>query len=166
MYSDFLRTLDALFTHQAIEKGMKVRIVNVKSQPQLNGQIGVVGNFDIESQRYAIDIGGKTRAFKEENLEEADGAIVNGSTVILQGLNRKPELNGRTGTIKGFVEESSRYAVELDGSDYALRRDNLELISKGALVDLIYLDLDMFGYDYQGSGEQGHGILVFRLSTD
>ena len=61
-------------------------------------------------------------------------SLAAGARVVIFGLKARPEVNGRSGTIKGFDASKGRYAVEVkpdaDGSGseaetLALKRDNL-----------------------------------------
>ena len=52
--------------------------------------------------------------------------------VKLCGLHSKPDLNGKLGVVKGFIEASGRYSVALDDSScevYSFKDDNIMTIS-------------------------------------
>jgi hypothetical protein len=62
-------------------------------------------------------------------------APLTGKVVRLEGLQARPDLNGRTGTVVRFVTERGRYQVELDATDettgetsLAVRVENLKLV--------------------------------------
>ena len=62
-------------------------------------------------------------------------AVKHGSRVRIEGLQAKPELNGRSGTVNGsFNEHSGRYTVQLDGNDaschVSIRLANIQLLSE------------------------------------
>jgi len=52
-----------------------------------------------------------------------------GKRVVVNGLQAKPELNGRHGIASDFVESKGRYAVNLEdgGGSFALKPDNLSV---------------------------------------
>ena len=59
-----------------------------------------------------------------------------GSIVRLYGLVAKPEMNGKRGTVRSFVEETGRYGVEIipnpgkagDRTIYTLRTQNFTVV--------------------------------------
>ena len=60
--------------------------------------------------------------------EPMEGAFPVGSLVRVEGLNSRPELNGKTGIVMSHVESTGRIAVKLTGSSkqFSLKPQNLE----------------------------------------
>ena len=54
---------------QCLEPGTTVKVVGIKSKPDLNGQHGVVERFVSKSQRYAVRVNDKRFQFKRVNLQ-------------------------------------------------------------------------------------------------
>jgi len=56
-----------------------------------------------------------------------------GKTVVIHGLEQKPELNGMRGTVKEFDPDTGRYTVAASGGrgDFRLRRENMRERSSG-----------------------------------
>ena len=50
-----------------------------------------------------------------------------GKRVVVHGLLGRPELNGSTGDVQGFREESGRYVVQIGTQEVALRAANLRV---------------------------------------
>lgn len=77
---------------------------------------------------------------KTGSIEGADQAapihLESGMSVRLKGLKAKPELNGKIGRLKEFVEEKGRWTVQINGTDSLLKEDNLELAPVSAEPDV------------------------------
>jgi hypothetical protein len=67
-----------------------------------------------------------------------------GSSVVINGLVAKPELNGRTGTAVSFDSNKGRYSVELDDtSSFMIKPCNLlpTTVCSVALCSLLFSDV-------------------------
>jgi len=109
-----------------IPDGQKVVIHDLKAA-QHNGKIGTIRAFDESKQRYVVELpDGETMALKQKNIQQ----IIEG--VKLRGLESKPELNGKSGTIIMFSPENERYQVRLAMSNdvLALKPANVVLPDK------------------------------------
>ena len=87
-----------------------VRLHAIESQPAFNGKRGTIVAWSDHKERYNIhvmDIG------KIVSLKPANVILESGTVGMIIGLQSKPELNGRYGTIKKFDETSGRYDVQL-----------------------------------------------------
>ena len=54
-----------------------------------------------------------------------------GSRVQLYGIKAKPELNGKSGSVSSFNEETNRFTIDLDGNQgrpVSLKKENLRLL--------------------------------------
>jgi hypothetical protein len=90
-----------------------VVVCRPKDRPDWNGKIVSITGYDENTHRYSVVFLSKdtnNTAIGPDNLQ-----LPNGTEVVLTKLTKKPEMNGRVGTIFGFVEETSRYKVQLQG---------------------------------------------------
>jgi len=75
----------------------------------------------------------------------AEGSLVAGTRVKLQGLKARPELNGKSGTVGQFHRESGRYKVTIDkaegGDVLALKPATLEVVWAPEQVEDITTDI-------------------------
>ena len=87
-----------------------VTVQGLQSKPELNSKRGTVIRYDEHTNRYNVFVmdTGKTVSLKPENV-----ILDNGTVARIVGLQGKPELNGRYGTIKTWTSESNRYDVQL-----------------------------------------------------
>jgi hypothetical protein len=102
-----------------------VTVQGLQSKPEFNGKKGTVIRFDEHSSRYNIYImdTGSTISLKPENV-----VFDNGTVAKIVGLQAKPELNGRYGTIKAWIQESNRYNVQLSAEQIvSIKADALRL---------------------------------------
>lgn len=90
-----------------------VRIHDVKSQPELNGKTGTIVTWIAAKERYNIHV---MALNKVVSLRPANVVLDVGIVGQISGLNSKPELNGKWGTIKNWVRESNKYDVQLSAS--------------------------------------------------
>lgn len=51
-----------------------------------------------------------------------------GASVRVEGLEKKPELNGKIASIVSFVKEKSRFVIDLEGENLSLKPQNLVLV--------------------------------------
>lgn len=128
------------------EPGMAVKIVNVKSDVTLNGQLADIVRFSDKDGRWIVKVrddgkysqhAGKGKALKEENLEflKDDAAnqrymFTEGDHVTIEGVTSDPTLNGQTGTIVKWDTGNSRWIVKMDETHKgkAMKGENLKLI--------------------------------------
>ncbi|KAL1529042.1 hypothetical protein AB1Y20_000005 [Prymnesium parvum] len=117
--------------------GRRVTLAALKARPELNGLKAEVLSFDESSGRYTVRLqgSGEQLAVRAANLRAAGGGAASGSfapgeRVTIKGLTAKAELNGHSGTVTEWHEESGRYAVQVDNvvKPLLLRGDNLKLV--------------------------------------
>lgn len=105
-----------------------VRLANLMSQPQLNGQSGAVVGFDGQSQRFAVqlDDGSIVKVRKGSVLWPQD------TLIRVNGLKNAPHYNGKWGRVKDF--DGTRYAVQFDnaGSQLKLKPENVHVTAVAA----------------------------------
>lgn len=87
-----------------------VRIHDVKSQPELNGKTGTILTWIPHKERYNIHV---SALKKFVSLRPANVVLDVGTVGCISGLQSKPELNGKWGTVKDWIRESNKYDVQL-----------------------------------------------------
>jgi hypothetical protein len=87
-----------------------VRIHDVKSQPELNGKTGTILTWIPNKERYNIHV---SALKKVVSLRPANVVLDVGTVGYISGLQSKPELNGKWGTVKDWIRESNKYDVQL-----------------------------------------------------
>jgi len=82
----------------------------LESKPEWNGQRGTIIAWDPYKERYNIYVMGLQRAV---SLKPGNCILEKGTCGKITGLQSKPELNGKWGTITNFKHETGRYEVQL-----------------------------------------------------
>lgn len=90
-----------------------VKIHDIKGQPDLNGKTGTILTWLPGKERYNIYV---SSLKKGVSLKPANVVLEKGTVGQIVGLQNKPELNGRYGTIKEWIQESNKYDVQLSAS--------------------------------------------------
>lgn len=90
-----------------------VRIHDIKGQPELNGKTGTILTWIPNKERYNIHVSALKKVF---SLKPANVVLDKGTVGQITGLQSKPELNGKFGTIKEWIRESNKYDVQLSPS--------------------------------------------------
>merc|ERR1719408_211104 len=81
----------------AIAPGTVCVIKDLQSQPQLNGDNGTVRSFDAGKGRYVVETDdGQSLSLRRANVQQ----VV--QRVRVRGVESRPELNGRTGTLADY----------------------------------------------------------------
>jgi curved DNA-binding protein CbpA len=94
-----------------------VKLHGLETKPEWNGQRGTIIAWDETHERYNIYVMGLSKAM---SLKPANVVLDNSTCGKITGLQSKPELNGKWGTIKNFHKDSGRYDVQLS-ADKILR---------------------------------------------
>merc|ERR1712154_34786 len=89
---------------------VNVVIHDIKGQPALNGKSGVILDWLPSKERYSIHIKSLSKVV---NLKPANVILVTGTVGKIEGLQSKPGINGKYGTIKKWNQDSKRYDVQL-----------------------------------------------------
>ena len=118
----------------------RVRVVGLTGRADLNGQLGTANSYDEVDGRYLVTLdtgeGIKVRPDNLEALERDDPASLAGRRVTVHGLLRRPELNGKVGTLGLYDYREGRYQVRVEeGSSVlqvAIKPANLKLVFEGA----------------------------------
>jgi len=111
-----------------------VTVKGIASQPQLNGQAGVLRSFVEAKGRWQVELdSGEVKALKPSNLSALFSV---GDFVTVKGIASQPQLNGQPGVLRSFVEAKGRWQVELDSGEVkALKPSNLSALVTNADAD-------------------------------
>eukprot|EP00930_Biecheleria_cincta_P098735 TRINITY_DN90389_c0_g1_i1.p1 TRINITY_DN90389_c0_g1~~TRINITY_DN90389_c0_g1_i1.p1 ORF type:complete len:449 (+),score=87.05 TRINITY_DN90389_c0_g1_i1:39-1385(+) len=116
----------------AAGRRVKVQGLTSDSGKLINGELGTVVEVDA-SGRVSVDLdNGEQKALKIDNLVLAR-SMLPGSQVQVRGLQSAggKALNGKTGTVtSGMDPFSLRHKVLLDGSEKALKKENLKALDE------------------------------------
>jgi predicted transcriptional regulator len=90
-----------------------VHVQGLTSQPELNGLQGTIIAWNEHKQRYSIYVMDRSKicSLKPQNV-----ILESGTVAQITGLQSKPELNGKFGTIQGWIRDGGRYDVQLSAS--------------------------------------------------
>lgn len=117
--------------------GQTVRLKNIEKKPELNGKCGVCIGYHKEQDRYRVRIilGGVETdlALRQNCISILKPKLLN-SMVKVNGLESRPELNGRYAMVDEFLRENERYRVFIPGKPgtaqvLALKSTNLEAVT-------------------------------------
>jgi curved DNA-binding protein CbpA len=90
-----------------------VRVHDIKGQPELNGKTGTILTWVPSKERYNVHVSALKKVF---SLKPGNVVLDEGTVGQITGLQSKPELNGKFGTIKKWIRESNKYEVQLSAS--------------------------------------------------
>ena len=123
--------------------GTPVMVKNLRTKPQLNGEMGEVAGYDAASGRYIVHLEDGDTKLKRENVQQ----IV--ESVELFNLASKPELNGKMGTLFDRNLSTDRYHVRLGrGNTLSVQPGNV-ILPTGTVVVVVGLTK---GAQYNGRG--------------
>lgn len=102
-----------------------VTVHDIQSQPELNGKTGTVITWCPTKERYNIYVASLK---KFVSIRPGNVVLETGVAARVNGLESRPELNGKWGTIKDWVKDSNKYDVQLSGSQIIrLKSENMIL---------------------------------------
>lgn len=118
----------------ALECGVRVTIIGLTNQSQLNGQGATVLRYSPVNGRWEakLHLGGDVKALRAENLRPAgELALEAGDCVRVHSLKSDAgqALNGKQGKVVRYMHEVSRYEVSIDGITKAFKAENLQVVS-------------------------------------
>jgi hypothetical protein len=87
-----------------------VKLHGLESKPEWNGEKATIVAWDEKNERYNVYVMGLSKAM---GLFPSNVILEDGTVGMITGLQSKPELNGKLGTIKKFNSDSGRYDVQL-----------------------------------------------------
>eukprot|EP00173_Palmaria_palmata_P001910 Plantae.Rhodophyta-Palmaria_palmata.ctg21426.p1 GENE.Plantae.Rhodophyta-Palmaria_palmata.ctg21426~~Plantae.Rhodophyta-Palmaria_palmata.ctg21426.p1 ORF type:complete len:223 (+),score=17.54 Plantae.Rhodophyta-Palmaria_palmata.ctg21426:65-733(+) len=93
-------------SYNSIPTGTVVSLKGLRSRPDRNGDRGVVRQYNPQNGRYAVQI-----EDSEESMAVKPKNLLQHVHVRLHGIESKPELNDKTGTIIAWNPNSERYSI-------------------------------------------------------
>jgi len=117
----------------ALYIGARITVMGLKSADHLNGQGAKVLRFNAVNGRWEarINFSGEIKAFRAENLRPAGELVLEeGGMCRIHGLQSEAgqALNGREGEVLQYLHDVSRYEVVVDGTQRALKAENLQAL--------------------------------------
>jgi len=103
----------------------KVRIHDLKIQPELNGKTGFIIAYNESKERYNIYVAVLKKVFslKSNNIVFDKGVVAQ-----ITGIKAKPELNGKWGTIITWSREANKYDMQLSAQQVVrVKMDNIKV---------------------------------------
>merc|ERR1712194_32797 len=109
--------------------GVRVCLVCLQNRPELNGCHGSVIEFNPEVQRWNVKLDATSEIIRANprNLSAllaprtpaatSQQSMSAGMRVRLEGLQNRPELNGRQGTIIKSVAQDERWHVQIESTN-------------------------------------------------
>eukprot|EP00442_Polarella_glacialis_P048305 CAMPEP_0115106430 /NCGR_PEP_ID=MMETSP0227-20121206/36653_1 /TAXON_ID=89957 /ORGANISM="Polarella glacialis, Strain CCMP 1383" /LENGTH=363 /DNA_ID=CAMNT_0002504031 /DNA_START=123 /DNA_END=1214 /DNA_ORIENTATION=- len=114
----------------AVPLGVVVVVRDLKGSAEHNGKTGKIAGWDQEKGRYQVEVsdGGEetTLSLKPANLTQQ-------ATVHVVGIESQAELNGQSGQILGYNEQTGRYTIRLK-QKMASGRDALGLTASNVIL--------------------------------
>jgi hypothetical protein len=94
-----------------------VTMQGIESQPEMNGKKGTIIAWNDHKGRYQVYLIDMAKVL---SLRPTNVVLENGTVAHIVGLQAKPQLNGKFGTIKSWDRASNRYDVQIS-ADQILR---------------------------------------------
>jgi hypothetical protein len=102
-----------------------VKLHDLESRPDLNGQRGTILAWNASNERYNIYVMSLSKAI---GMKPSNIVLDNDTVAQITGLVSKPELNGKWGTIKKWNQDSGRYDVQISGAQILrLKAENMRV---------------------------------------
>jgi curved DNA-binding protein CbpA len=102
-----------------------LKVYGLESRADLNGEKATILAWDEGKERYNIYV---MKVSKCISLRPSNIILDNGAVGRITGLQSKPELNGKWGTINSFNSSTGRYDVQLSADKILqLKLDNIRL---------------------------------------
>mmetsp|Transcript_34631 Transcript_34631/g.62802 ORF Transcript_34631/g.62802 Transcript_34631/m.62802 type:complete len:529 (-) Transcript_34631:46-1632(-) len=125
--------------------GTEVEIQGLKSRGDLNGKRGRVTGYDKEADRIEVSFEGGAKikvkpvnSIAVKDLKRPSDGLVVGTCVEIQGLQSRPDLNLRRGSVSARDDAAGRIEVQLDGltpgERVKLKPSNLKTCKDGIRV--------------------------------
>ena len=99
--------------------GKRVQVRGLVGRPELNGSLGTANSFDESTGRYQVvlDTGDGLKVLPDNlnAVDRDDPASLAGKRVAINGLMKRPELNGLVGVLGLYDYEEGRYQVRIEG---------------------------------------------------
>jgi tetratricopeptide (TPR) repeat protein len=104
----------------------------LQSKPEWNGQQGSIRGYDKEEARYQVRVDGPHGG--DGNVRPANVLLPVGTAVVIMGLLKAPQWNGKHGSIAAFDAPSGRYAVRIEGQSAVLKLKLENVLARAAVV--------------------------------
>ena len=140
--------------YDAIPNGTIVSLVGLVNKPERNGDRGEVVEYDPTARRYTIAI-----EDSDEVLRVKPDNLLQHVHITVQGLQSKPELNSKRGTVIRYDEHTNRYNVFVmdTGKTVSLKPENV-ILDNGTVARIVGL---------QGKPEfKGRYVTINRWTSD
>lgn len=108
-----------------LQQHVQVVLSDIQSQPEFNNKKGTIISWIESKSRYNVYVTAmkKVICVKKQNV-----VFSNGTVAQITGVQRKPELNGKYGTIKGLSEGADKYDVQISESQIIrLKKENIHV---------------------------------------
>ena len=103
---------DLFMKENLMQMVRKVKVTGLKSKPHLNGKEGILFDFDWTKMRCVVRVEKIMISLSCENLIFPKNTVVE-----INGLQQRPQLNGKIGTIVEIDIVKQRYTVQLSISE-------------------------------------------------
>ncbi len=112
-----------------IKNRTEIYVKDLKNNPQINGERGIVHDYDSNKDRYIIKLyNGNLLSLKFENIQQL-------TDVRIFNLKTKKELNNKLGKLIKYDDKKNKFIIELNGNIYSLNPENI-IINKDTCVKL------------------------------
>ena len=144
-------------------KGDRVFVTGLKTRKELNGKYGSVVGYLTDSHRFEVKIDGHSTSLKIKpaNLLPArettdDDLFQSGERVTVTGVKRRPELNGKSGSVKGAYIPGSLFVL-IDGHSecVSVKTENL-------LPEACPYESDPDDFDYSNCDDDVNLVKAYR----
>lgn len=119
--------------YDAIPPGTVVSLKGLRNKPERNGDRGVIQQYSRQNGRYVVQLedSDETMAVKPSNLLQH-------VHVRLHGIESKPQLNGKTGTIIAWNPNAERYSIYVMAESKAVSLKPSNVILENGTVGQIF----------------------------
>jgi hypothetical protein len=120
-------------TYNSIPRGTVVSLKSLRNKPDRNGDRGVIQSYNPNNGRYVVELedSDETMAVKPSN-------ILQHVHVHLHGIESKPELNGKKGTIIAWNPSNERYSIYVMDVSQAVSLKPTNVILENGTVGQIF----------------------------
>jgi len=117
----------------SIPPGTVVSFKGLRSKPERNGDRGVVQQYSRQNGRYVVQV-----EDSEETMAVKPSNLLQHVHVRLHGIESKPDLNGKTGTIIAWNPNAERYSIYVMANSKAVSLKPNNVILENGTVGQIF----------------------------
>lgn len=99
-----------------------IQLQGLEKCPELNGERGTIIDYDSDKQRFSVYL---HKVKRHVDVKGEKILYPRGTVVLLQGLNSRPELNGKRCTIQSYDRSAGRYVVSSCTGELRIKSENL-----------------------------------------